>query len=76
MRNAFITVWVGMGFVSICSFTNNRLLSQSDDDELATTRPYLPDTVPAKKAAGKSKSKTVPYDSFGKPKKMYSLMFQ
>jgi len=72
MRNAFLSLLIGSAIVAFFSFTNNRvhLITEqyADDDESA----YTMDTVPHKKDTAKHKSKTVPYDSFGKPKKMDS----
>ena len=72
MRNAFLSLLVGSAIVAFFSFTNNRvhLITEqyADDDEGSFTA----DTVPHKKDTTKHKSKTVPYDSFGKPKKMDS----
>ena len=70
MKNAFLSFLIGSIVVDFFSFTNNRahLITEqyADDDEGA----YIADTVPHKKDSAKHESKTVPYDSFGKPKKM------
>jgi hypothetical protein len=72
MKNAFLSLLIGTAVVAFFSFTNNRarLITEqyADDDESR----YIADTVPHKKDTTKRRSKTVPYDSFGKPKKMDS----
>jgi hypothetical protein len=75
MKNAFISLVLGIALISFFSFTNRsgRSVSLSDDDEYSEDNSIVLDTtVPGKKNPGKGKSKTVPYDSFGKPKKMDS----
>ena len=72
MKNALYSLVLGTAIVAFFSFTNSRshLITEQDneDDQGA----YTTDTVPHKKDTTKHKSKTVPYDSFGKPKKMDS----
>jgi len=75
MKNAFVSLVLGIALISFFSFTNRsgRAISVPDDDEYIQDDPILLDTTaPGKKIPGKTKSKTVPYDSFGKPKKMDS----
>ena len=72
MKNAILSLLIGIAVTSFFSFTNGRarLITDEyseDDDSYAAL-----DTIPKKKDAKKQKSKTVPYDSFGKPKKMDS----
>lgn len=79
MKNAFIALILGIALISFLSFTNRtgRAISVPDEDEYTQDDPILLDTtVPGKKSAGKTKSKTVPYDSFGKPKKMDSTQLK
>jgi hypothetical protein len=77
MRNALVSLVLAVALTSFFSFTNrsNRVISlaDSDDDDDFVPDSIISDTsVPVKKNHGKEKSKTVPYDSFGKPKKMDS----
>ena len=83
MKNAFITLVLGIGLVSFFSFTNITrgkgtvsLVSDDDDGDFTSADIIAPDTVPSRKTSQKSKTKTVPYDSFGKPKKMDSLQLK
>jgi len=73
MRNAVIAMMLGIALISFFSFTNRTraLISFSEDDESSDDGGIVLDTTP-KKNPGKGKSKTVPYDSFGLPKKMDS----
>jgi hypothetical protein len=73
MKNALVSLVLTIALISFFSFTNrtNRLISLSDEDEYSEDNSIVLDTTPpVKKNPGKGKSKTVPYDSFGKPKKM------
>lgn len=68
MKNAFITAILAIALTSFFSFTNSK--SVSFQEEYSRDDFFTIDTVPVKKDSMKRKSKTVPYDSFGKPKKM------
>ncbi|HTE12688.1 MAG TPA: hypothetical protein VK645_17025 [Chitinophagaceae bacterium] len=68
MKTAFITVVLVLALISFFSFTNNKPVSLQDEYTGNNFPGY--DTVPHKKDSANRKSKTVPYDSFGKPKKM------
>lgn len=77
MKNAFITLLLAIAVFSFFSFTNNngRAVLLRDDDDYSDGDSVVIDTMPAKKHPQKAKSsqsKTTPYDSFGKPKKMDS----
>jgi hypothetical protein len=78
MKNAFIVAVLGVALTSLFSFTNNRTVLLQDDDEYIQDESFIPDTVPGKKDSMKMKRKTttVPYDSFGKPKKMDTTKFK
>lgn len=70
MKNALYSFFIGAAIIAFFSFTNARphLITEQDTDDDQGT--YIADTVPHKKDSSKHRSKTVPYDSFGKPKKM------
>ena len=70
MKNAFYSFLVSSAVMAFFSFTSNRphLITEQDSDDEQEI--YAADTVPHKKDSAKHRSKTVPYDSFGKPKKM------
>ena len=68
MKNIFITTVLAIAFTSFFSFKNNNPVSLQD--EYASANSSAHDTVPRKKDSTRRKSKTDPYDSFGKPKKM------
>jgi len=73
MKNAFITVVLALALASFFSFTNSKPVSLQD--EYYPGNPITFDTVPKKKNSMRKDSmrkdsKTTPYDSFGKPKKM------
>ena len=69
MKNACWSFLVCAALMTFFSFTNNRshIITEGDSEDEAV----MNDTVPHKKKdSAKHRSKTVPYDSFGKPKKM------
>jgi hypothetical protein len=77
MKHAFLSLLIISVVMAFFSFTNYRshLVTEGyteDDDQSA----YTTDTVPHKKNkdSAKHQPKTVPYDSFGKPKKMDSTV--
>ena len=67
MKNAFITVITAAALTAFFSFTNSKNVTLQPG---YTQESFSADTTPKKKDSMKRKSKTVPYDSFGKPKKM------
>ncbi|HTL09420.1 MAG TPA: hypothetical protein VL307_14215 [Chitinophagaceae bacterium] len=69
MKNIFIVSLLAAVSIGFCSFSNNRSVDNEEND--ITTI----DTVPHKKDSSRKKSGTVPYDSFGKPKKMDTTRF-
>ena len=77
MKNAFFVLLLTAGITSFFSFTNTkqRLITEQaeDEDDADDGETYIMDTVPHKKDSSKMRPKTVPYDSFGKPKTMDSL---
>ncbi len=70
MKNALYSFLVGTAIIAFFSFTNTRphLITDQDADDAQGS--YITDTVPHKKDSARPRSKTDPYDSFGKPKKM------
>ena len=69
MKNALLSFLVCAALMAFFSFTDNRphLITEGDSED----ETFINDTVPHKKKdSTKHRSKTVPYDSFGKPKKM------
>jgi len=64
MKKLLIITLLAGASIGFCSFGSNRSV---DNDSNGVDNI---DTVPNKKKSSHKKSGTVPYDSFGKPKKM------
>lgn len=72
MKNFLIVVVLTIALTSFFGISNNRPVSLQDEDDYSPDDYSVTDTIPAKKdsTVKRKKSKTTPYDSFGKTKKI------